>query len=60
VVAAGPVAITITRYLSERFLREVVSGYSRRVISRSEAAEMIGVKPKNFDAFQDLVLRGAA
>ncbi|MEH2546808.1 Zn-dependent peptidase ImmA (M78 family)/transcriptional regulator with XRE-family HTH domain [Bradyrhizobium sp. AZCC 2262] len=47
-------------YLSERFLRDVVSGYSRRVISKSEAAEMIGVKPKNFDAFQDLVLRGAA
>jgi Zn-dependent peptidase ImmA (M78 family) len=47
-------------YLSERFLRDVVSSYSRRVISKSEAAEMIGVKPKNFGAFQDLVLRGAA
>jgi Zn-dependent peptidase ImmA (M78 family)/transcriptional regulator with XRE-family HTH domain len=47
-------------YLSERFLHDVVSGYARRMITRSEAAEMIGVKPKNFGAFQDLVLRGAA
>lgn len=47
-------------YLSERFLRDVVAGYSRRMLSKSEAADMIGVKPKNFDAFQDLVLRGAA
>lgn len=47
-------------YLSERFLHDVVSGYARRMITKSEAAEMIGVKPKNFGAFQDLVLRGAA
>jgi Zn-dependent peptidase ImmA (M78 family)/transcriptional regulator with XRE-family HTH domain len=45
-------------YLSERFLRDVVSGYTRRMITKSEVAEMIGVKPKNFEAFQDLVLRG--
>jgi Zn-dependent peptidase ImmA (M78 family) len=47
-------------YLSERFLHDVVSSYARRMISKTEAAEMIGVKPKNFGAFQDLVLRGAA
>ena len=47
-------------YLSERFLRDVVSSYSRRTITRAEAADMIGVKPKNFSAFEDLVLRGSA
>lgn len=47
-------------YLSERFLREVVSRYSRRLITRAEAADLIGVKPKNFSSFEDLVLRGAA
>jgi len=47
-------------YLSERSLRDVVASYSQRTITKSEAAEMIGVKPKNFSTFQDLVLRGAA
>jgi len=47
-------------YLSEQFLREVVSRYSRRLLTKAEAAEMIGVKPRNFERFEDLVLRGAA
>ncbi len=44
-------------YLSETFLREVVSRYARRQLSKVEAADLIGVKPKNFGAFEDLVLR---
>jgi Zn-dependent peptidase ImmA (M78 family)/DNA-binding transcriptional regulator YiaG len=47
-------------YLSEQFLREVVSRYSRRLLTRTEAAELIGVKPKNFEQFEEMVLRGAA
>lgn len=47
-------------YLSERFLNDVVSNYSRRLITKTEAAELIGVKPKNFSTFEDLVLRGRA
>jgi Zn-dependent peptidase ImmA (M78 family) len=47
-------------YLSERFLRDVVASYARRAISKSEAAEMIGVKPRNFAAFEDLVHRGSS
>lgn len=47
-------------YLSEQFLREVVSRYSRRLLSKTEAAELIGVKPRHFEHFEDLVLRGAA
>jgi Zn-dependent peptidase ImmA (M78 family)/transcriptional regulator with XRE-family HTH domain len=45
-------------YLSERFLNEVVSHYARRLITKTEAAELIGVKPRNFAAFEDLVMRG--
>jgi Zn-dependent peptidase ImmA (M78 family) len=47
-------------YLSEQFLREVVSRYSRRLLTKSEAADLIGVKPRNFERFEDLVLRGVA
>jgi Zn-dependent peptidase ImmA (M78 family) len=47
-------------YLSEQFLREVISRYSRRLLSRVEASEMIGVKPRNFERFEDIVLRAAA
>ena len=45
-------------YLSEQFLREVVSRYSRRLISKVEASDLIGEKPRNFDRFEDMVLRG--
>jgi Zn-dependent peptidase ImmA (M78 family) len=47
-------------YLSEQFLREVVSRYTRRLLTKTEAAELIGVKPRNFERFEDLVLRDAA
>ncbi|WP_246164074.1 ImmA/IrrE family metallo-endopeptidase [Blastochloris sulfoviridis] len=47
-------------YLSEQFLREVVSRYSRRLLTKAEAADLIGVKPRNFERFEELVLRGAA
>ncbi len=47
-------------YLSEQFLREVVSRYSRRLLTKTEAADLIGVKPKNFEQFEEMVLRGAA
>lgn len=45
-------------YLSEQFLREVVSRYTRRLLTKGEAADLIGVKPRNFERFEDLVLRG--
>jgi Zn-dependent peptidase ImmA (M78 family) len=47
-------------YISEQFLREVVSRYARRQLTKAEAADLLGVKPRNFDRFEDLVLRGAA
>jgi Zn-dependent peptidase ImmA (M78 family)/transcriptional regulator with XRE-family HTH domain len=47
-------------YLSEQFLREVVSRYTRRLLTKAEASDLIGVKSRNFERFEDLVLRGAA
>jgi Zn-dependent peptidase ImmA (M78 family)/transcriptional regulator with XRE-family HTH domain len=47
-------------YLSEQFLREVISRYSRRLLTKAEASELIGVKPRNFERFEDLVLRSVA
>jgi Zn-dependent peptidase ImmA (M78 family) len=45
-------------YLSERFLHDVISQYARHAITKEEAADLIGVKPKSFNGIQDLVLRG--
>lgn len=47
-------------YLSERFLREVISRYSRQLLTKAEASDLIGIKSRNFDQFEDLVLRGNA
>jgi Zn-dependent peptidase ImmA (M78 family) len=58
--AGGNYYNTQAAYLSEQFLREVVSRYTRRLLSRTEAADLIGVKPKQFGQFEDMVLRGAA
>lgn len=51
---------TLGAYLSETFVNEVIARYSRRQITKTEAAELIGVAPKNFDRLQDQVLQGSA
>jgi Zn-dependent peptidase ImmA (M78 family) len=56
----GSYYLTQNAYLSERFLREVFARYARRQISRDDAAELIGVAPKNLAKLEDQVLRGAA
>jgi Zn-dependent peptidase ImmA (M78 family)/transcriptional regulator with XRE-family HTH domain len=58
--AGGSYYNTQGAYLSEQFLREVVSRYTRRLLTKAEAADLIGVKPRNFERFEDLVLRAAA
>lgn len=59
--ASGNYYATQNVYLSERFLKEVVVRYARRQLSRDEAADFIGVAPKNFSRFEDIVLhKGAA
>ncbi|MBB5519165.1 ImmA/IrrE family metallo-endopeptidase [Amphiplicatus metriothermophilus] len=46
-------------YLSETFVREVFSRYAKRLLSRDEAAELIGVAPKNLSKLEDQILKGA-
>lgn len=58
--SGGDYYATQKAYLSERFLNEVVNRYSRRQLSRDEAADLIGVAPKNLAGLEDLVLRAAA
>jgi Zn-dependent peptidase ImmA (M78 family) len=58
--AGGNYYATQNVYLSERFLQEVVVRYARRQLTRDEAADFIGVAPKNFSRFEDLVLRTGA
>lgn len=58
--AGGNYHATQNAYLSERFVGEVFNRYMRRQIDRDEAADLIGIKPKNFAAFEDFVLQGFA
>lgn len=47
-------------YLSEVFLRAVFGRYARRQLTKYEAADLIGIAPKNLSKLQDQVLQGAA
>ncbi|AJD41267.1 ImmA/IrrE family metallo-endopeptidase [Rhizobium sp. SEMIA 4085] len=47
-------------YLSERLMSEVFARYGRRQISVDEAADFIGVKPKQVDELEGRFLRGMA
>lgn len=58
--AGGNPHNTRMAYLSESFLREIVSRYLRKSITKSEAADLVGVKPKHFNELEDRVLRGTA
>lgn len=58
--SGGNYYATQKTYLSERFLSEVVNRRARRQLSRDEAADLIGIAPKNLAGLEDLVLRGAA
>lgn len=57
--AGGNYYATQGVYYSERFLKEVYGRYSRRLLSKEEAAELIGIPPKNFSGLEDHILRGA-
>lgn len=58
--AGGNYYATQNVYLSERFLKEVVIRYARRQLTRDEAADFIGVAPRTFSRFEDMVLRKGA
>jgi len=46
-------------YLSERFAKEVVSRHYRNQLSLEQAADMLGVKPRNFSGLEQRILQGA-
>lgn len=47
-------------YLSDRFAKEVVSRHYRHQISVEQAADLLGISPKNFAGLEQLILRGTA
>ena len=56
----GSFYLTKGAYLSERLMSEVFARYGRRQISVDEAADFIGVKPKQVDELESRFLRGLA
>lgn len=46
-------------YLSDRFAKEVISRHYRHQITLEQAADFLGIKPKNFAGFEERVLQGA-
>ena len=58
--SGGNYYATQNAYLSERFLREVFSRYARRQLSREDAADLVGIAPKNFSRLQDQFMQGFA
>jgi Zn-dependent peptidase ImmA (M78 family) len=47
-------------YLSDAFVSGVFARYYNGRITKSEAAERLNIKPKNFDAFEGIILQGAS
>jgi Zn-dependent peptidase ImmA (M78 family)/transcriptional regulator with XRE-family HTH domain len=47
-------------YLSDRFAREVVSRHYKNQLSIEQAADLLGIKPKNFAGLEQRILQGAA
>ena len=47
-------------YLSDRFAKEVVSRHYKNQLSVEQAADMLGIKPKNFAGLEQRILRGVA
>ena len=50
---------TANSYLSERFATEVVSQHYRNQLSLERAADLLGIKAKNFEGLEQRVLQGA-
>lgn len=46
-------------YISDRFAKEVVSRHYRHQISLEQAADLLGIKPKNYVGFEERTLKGA-
>jgi Zn-dependent peptidase ImmA (M78 family) len=46
-------------YLSERFAQEVVGRHYRHQLTLEQAADFLGIKPRNFSGFEERMLHGA-
>lgn len=46
-------------YISDRFAREVVRRHYRHQISLEQAADLLGIKPKSYNGFEERILQGA-
>lgn len=46
-------------YLSDRFAKEVVSRHYNNQLSLEQAADMLGIKPRNFAGLEQRILQGA-
>lgn len=46
-------------YISDRFAKEVIGRHYRHQISLEQAADLLGIKPKNYSGFEERVLQGA-
>lgn len=58
--SGGSFYLTKGAYLSEKLMNEVFSRYGRRQITIDEAADFIGVKPKQVEELESRFLRGLA
>ena len=47
-------------YLSDRFAKEVVSRHYKNQLSVEQAADFLGIKPKNFAGLEQRILQGSA
>ena len=45
-------------YISDRFAKEVISRHYRNQITLEHAADLLGIKPKNYAGFEERVLQG--
>lgn len=45
-------------YISSRFAQEVISRHYRAQISLEHAADLLGIKPKNYAGFEERILQG--
>ena len=47
-------------YLSDRFTKEVISRHYKNQLSIEQAADLLGIKPKNFAGLEQQILQGIA
>ncbi|WDD90847.1 ImmA/IrrE family metallo-endopeptidase [Burkholderia sp. FERM BP-3421] len=57
--AGGSYYLNQGAYVSDRFAREVVGRHYQHQLTLEQAADFLGIKPRNFAGFEERVLHGA-